>query len=109
MSVPFARDGMSVPFARDGMSVPFTRRDDIMACPLLTVRTERRGGSAATDADVEVRHDLFTLAPGAPFFDVSLPPSSVGFAQNERNPWCRRSRVPFALRRDERAVHPETG
>jgi len=85
MSVPFARDGMSVPFARDGMSVPFTRRDDIMACPLLTVRTERRGGSAATDADVEVRHNLFTLAPGAPFFDVSLPPSSVGFAQNERN------------------------
>ncbi|HVK72643.1 MAG TPA: hypothetical protein VM734_04960, partial [Kofleriaceae bacterium] len=49
----------------------------------------RIGGSAATDDDVEGRRHLRSPAPSAPFFDVSLPPSSVGFAQNERNTWLR--------------------
>jgi len=89
------------------MNVPFTRRDEIswrapfpfaLARPL-PVRPERIGGSAATDDDVEGsaatdddvegRRHLRSPAPSAPFFDVSLPPSSVGFAQNERNTWFR--------------------
>ena len=65
-----------------------------------TVRAERVGGSAATDDDVEVRRNLCTLAPWAPFFDVSLPPSSVGFAQNERNRRLRSSDRPFAAATD---------
>ncbi|HVK75700.1 MAG TPA: hypothetical protein VM734_20355, partial [Kofleriaceae bacterium] len=68
------------------MNVPFTRRDEIswrapfpfaLARPL-PVRPERIGGSAATDDDVEGRRHLRSPAPSAPFFDVSLPPSSVG-------------------------------
>ena len=59
-----------------------------MARPL-PVRPERIGGSAATDDDVEGRRHLRSPAPSTPFFDVSLPPSSVGVAQNERNTWFR--------------------
>ena len=83
--------------AADGMNVAFTRRDECSARTRpVTVRTERRGGSAATDADVEVRRNLRTLAPWGPYFDVSLPPSSVGFARNERNT-CFRGIIVAAL------------